>query len=117
MSKAQFPLKHFSDNLIFNTRGEVWAVYELKGFTYDYKGGDAKHGLLYKVSRMIANIDTEAKIHIYPIARQTSLQFNRLRERAKGDILEKEAVKYFNEIEEYLKEQTIEPANKKSRLN
>ena len=42
MSKAQFPLKHFSDNLIFNTRGEVWAVYELKGFTYDYKGGDAK---------------------------------------------------------------------------
>ena len=49
MSKAQFPLKHFSDKLIFNTRGEVWAVYELKGFTYDYKGGDAKHGLLYKV--------------------------------------------------------------------
>ena len=43
MSKAQFPLKHFSDNLIFNTKGEVWAVYELKGFTYDYKGGDAKH--------------------------------------------------------------------------
>lgn len=111
MSKAQFPLKHFSDNLIFNTKGEVWAVYELKGFTYDYKGSDAKHGLLYNVSRLIANIDTEAKIHIYPIARQTSRQFNKLRERTKGDVLEKEATEYFNQIENYLKEQTIERGN------
>lgn len=108
---VQFPLKYFRDNLIFNVNGEVYAVYELQGFTYDYKGTESKFELLNNVSRLIANLGTEGKIFVYPIAKSTEMQFETLREKAKHDVLGKQAVKYFNDVEGYIEEKTKENGN------
>lgn len=109
--RYEFPLKHFADNLVFNTAGEVWATYELQGFTYDFRSLDAKDELLTNLSNMLANIGNHAKIFIYPVAKKTNVQFNRLRNSIQGDALEHEAVSYFDDIEGYLKEKTRKRGN------
>lgn len=111
MQKFEFPLKYFRDNLIFNAAGEVWAVYELQGFTYDFRSHDMKNEMLTNLSRLLSNIGNHAKIFIYPVAKRTRIQFDKLRRSVNGDDIEAAAVSYFNDIERYLQEKTRKRGN------
>lgn len=73
-----FPIRYYEDNLIFNKDGNCWAVYRIKGISYDHLSHDKKIGILNAVTRFISNIASEAKIYIVPTAQDIEAHFAKL---------------------------------------
>ena len=77
-----FPIKYYEDNLIINKKTkDCWAVYKAIGFNYDFLSEERKFMMLNKLTRFIANIGTEAKILILPVAQDVKLHYKGLMER------------------------------------
>ena len=74
-----YPLKYFTDNLIFNhMKNECWAYFKLEGINYDFLKEESKIQALNTLSLFISNIGQEAKIHVVPIAQDVDSHYDRL---------------------------------------
>lgn len=101
----EFPINYFEDNLIFNDQRECWAVYRIKGVTYDHLSADKKISLLNAATRFVSNIGTEAKILIIPVAQDVEEHYDRIIEKLdKKDEMHTLAVNHARGTKEYLKE-------------
>ena len=105
-----FPIKYFEDNLIFNEdKKTFWAAFQIIGFNYDYLSKDRKEMLLHRISRFIANIGTEAKLLIVPVAQDIKSHYENLKkELSRNDVLYEYAVSFADGIEAHLSEKLKE---------
>ena len=100
----QCPIEYFTDNLIVTTDKSCWAVYELHGFTYDMLSDAAKIGVLDRLTLFLANITSEAKITMIPLAQNIDRHFDALIEGLRPeDPLYKTAKSQANATRDYLK--------------
>jgi hypothetical protein len=75
----EFPIKHFEDNLIFNSeRNECWAAFKMVGYNYDFKSNQGKKSILNSMARFIANIGKEAAIYIVPVSQDINKHYSSL---------------------------------------
>lgn len=72
------PIAYFQDNLIFGTDKSCWAAFKLKGFDYDMRSKESKDALHRQLTRFIANIPVEAKIHLIPTSLDVDVHYDRL---------------------------------------
>ena len=96
----EFPVKWFTDNLIFTNNDEVWAVYQLAGIPYDFESTDNKFAALNNLARLIANVGKEAKIYIVPVAQNITYRYEELKKKLnKEDELYEASFEHLNTIE------------------
>ena len=98
----EYPVKYFRDNLIFTTN-DVWAFYRMGGIAYNFESTDNKKSILSTVSRFIANIGSEAKIYVIPVAQDIELHYRK--EIAKlnpADELYQSSVEHMTEVKNEL---------------
>lgn len=74
----QCPITYFSDNLIFNVDGTVWAGFKITGYDYDYLDDDQKIQILYKMARFLAGITSDAQVLIVPVEQDSKAHFKYL---------------------------------------
>lgn len=55
--KYEFPVEHISNNLIFNSNGEVWAYFKINGFNYDFANRNEKDAYF---DRQVTGLQNEA---------------------------------------------------------
>ena len=75
MSKYEFPIKHFEDNLIFSKDGKVWACYKMECEEYEMLSENGKESFIGRLARFISGIGDEAKILITPIKQDLEPSF------------------------------------------
>lgn len=98
------PIEYFTDNLIFTTGRECWAVFELQGFSYDMLSDAAKIGVLDRLTLFLSNVTSEAKIMMIPFVQNIDLHFDALIEGLRTeDPLHDTASEQANATREYLK--------------
>lgn len=61
------PIDYFTDNLIFMSDKNCWALFEIMGFDYDMRSDEQKIAIMDKLTLFLANIPSEAKIMIIPV--------------------------------------------------
>lgn len=99
----QCPIDYFADNLIFNSDKSCWAVYALSGFDYDFLSMDGKIQILYKTTRFLSGIMSEAQMLIIPVEQNIKENFKSLkRDIKKNDPLCKQAYNHIDLTEDYL---------------
>lgn len=108
-----FPLKHFEDNLIFDTNfNECWAVFKMTGYNYDFKSNETKIDILNSMARFLSNIGIEAAIWIVPVSQNVEKHYKRLISNInKKDIFYKQAKSHALQTQEYLKARIANKGN------
>ncbi|TCW40432.1 ATP-binding protein [Laceyella sacchari] len=66
MTRIQFPVKYFEQNLVFGTEGSVYAYYELQPFNYDYRSNDDKLSLHGNLEAFYWNIHADTHALVVP---------------------------------------------------
>lgn len=98
------PIDYFTDNLIFSSNKECWAVFELQGFSYDMLSDSAKIGVLDRLTLFLTNIGSEAKIMMIPFVQNIDRHFDALIEGLRPeDPLYETAKAQANATRDYLK--------------
>ena len=107
--RYQFPVKYFEENIIWSQQNEFWAVYRLMGVSYDHLSTDKKNSVLLKTKRFVAQIGSEAKILIVPIAQDVETHYKRIVGNLNTeDDLYSIAMNHAQGTMNYLKEKTAE---------
>ncbi|WP_324825084.1 ATP-binding protein [Sinanaerobacter sp. ZZT-01] len=104
----QFPIKYYEDNMIFNEQNkDCWACYKVKCFNYDFLSTERKINMLNRLTRFIANVGSEAKILMIPVAQDTKKHYaNLINSLSKKDPLYDAAKEHAVGTQIYLDEMT-----------
>ncbi len=107
MPKYELPIKYFENNLIFESATrDCWAGYQIDSVGYDYLSNQKKLALLNAITRFVANIGTEAKIHVIPIRQDVKNHYDKIKKDLNSnDNLYEIAVNHADGTLAYLEEQ------------
>jgi len=90
---------------MFAADGSCWAVFELRGFDYNLQSLENKRGILESLTLFIANVASEAKFMIIPVAQDVDVHYERLTGKLNtSDPLYDYAADYCENTREHLKE-------------
>ncbi|MEL5938196.1 ATP-binding protein [Tetragenococcus halophilus] len=99
-----FPVKYLEENLLFNTKGEVFAYYEWAPYNYSFISEDKAMTIFNKIQAMIAESGAK-NIEFYSVGAEESIhdKIVRSKDLVKGD-LKNLAYDHLEGVEESLKQ-------------
>ena len=109
MKEVEFPIRHLEGNLVFNTRGEVYAYYEVLPVDYTYRSPKEKIAIRNQWVRLFFKLDQE--VHILSIPSFFDIQTHQelLKKRVPDGPLKKNALLYIDRITDVLKKEQKRP--------
>jgi hypothetical protein len=108
---VKFPIKYFDGNIIVNDNLDVWAVYKIKNFNYDFCTTDKKFEILERLNRFLVNIGDEAKIFIIPSKIDYNKHFEKLIKNLDKDDIYSNSKDYLEDIHFYIDNSDVKEIN------
>lgn len=100
------PVEYFTDNLVFANDKSCWALFELKGFDYDMLSDESKIAIMDRLTLFLANVPSEAKFMILPVAQNLDEHFADLvKSLDRKDQLYDYSSSFTTSVKDYLKSQ------------
>lgn len=99
------PIDYFTDNIIFNVDKSCWAAFRLIGYDYDFLSAEGKLSILYRTTKFLSGILSDAQLLIVPVEQDMESHFEQLKQRVnEEDMLCYCAIQHAEQTEHYLKQ-------------